>query len=157
MQNQCVGRFYRLFCVVCSWSRESHVIVASRDSKSWKSWRLDCHESRVVTTSCEVIKTPSQVVLTISTTWKKRTISYSLHIGWSSYVTSCMDKYTSAICMCEHKLATLQCRWKHSKWNICWTSKSYQIKRWLDMEVINYGADLCYILIYKVPKIMYVG
>ena len=78
MQNQCVGRFYRLFCVVCSWSRESHVIVASRDSKSWKLWRLDCHESRVVTTSCEVIKTPSQVVLTISTTWKKRTISHQL-------------------------------------------------------------------------------
>ena len=72
MQNPCVGRFNLHFCVVCSCSRESHVISASRDSKSWKSWRLDFHESRVVTTSREVIKTPSQVVPTISTTWKKK-------------------------------------------------------------------------------------
>ena len=75
----CVGRFNLHFCVVCSCSRESHVISASRDSKSWKSWRLDFHESRVVTTSREVIKTPSQVVPTISTTWKKRTITYVTH------------------------------------------------------------------------------
>ena len=83
MQNPCVGRFNLHFCVVCSCSRESHVISALRDSKSWKSWRLDFHESRVVTTSREVIKTLSQVVPTISTTWKKRTIDTSV---WNLFI-----------------------------------------------------------------------
>ena len=32
MQNLCVGRFNLHFCVVCSCSRESHVLSTSRDS-----------------------------------------------------------------------------------------------------------------------------
>ena len=60
---------------------------------------------------------------------------------WSAFwmkLVCYMDKRKTAICMCEYKLATSECQWKHSKLNNYLVNETRKFMRWLIMNVIIY-------------------